>query len=58
MSARDRARLLHWNIDPAPRDERDPAGEIVAQEIRRWNEEAARAYAAWRKLAEELNLTK
>ena len=58
MSAKDRARLMHWNIDGKPKAQRDPAGDVIAQEIRAWNAEAARAYRAWKKLADDLKFAK
>ena len=58
MNARERARLLHWDIEPTPPVERDQAGIVMAAQIRIWNAEAAKAYAGWRKLAEDLDLLK
>ena len=47
-SATERARAQHWNVEPKPKAQRNPAGEIMAREIRKWNAAAISRAAAER----------
>lgn len=40
MTAAERARLLGWDIDPQPPEERNASGRVIGEMIRKWNEEA------------------
>ena len=54
MTAADRARAAHWNVTPCKREQRNPAGEIIARSIREWNAEAQRNRDGLRRLQKEL----
>ena len=45
MTAAERARLMHWNVDCKPKAERDFTGEHIAQIIRDKNAAAIREAA-------------
>lgn len=57
MTAKDRARMMHWDVDCKEIEERDQAGEVIAAEIDAWNmlaTKAAKERAGGERLLKEL----
>lgn len=54
LTARERAEKQHWDVTPTTRDKQNPAGVVIANEIRKMNDEARRNRAGMRRLSEAL----